>query len=476
MRPTSRAVRSGLILLTGVLGAGVITAPAQAAATGVVSAPNGIGTLRFTAAAKTKNKLVVTRSGSTVTFDDRVRLKAGKGCKAVKGDSTKVRCSHVDLNSMVEVYLYDGNDSFTNRTALRTRVYGGSGNDAIAGGSSTDELWGGSGNDRIWGNGGNDSLIGDSGNDVLSGGTGVDNLYGGATGRDVLYGGSGNDTLNGGSAADRLYGNGGDDWMDGGTGSDLIDGGSGTRDTVVYWERRKPIVADLDGKADDGEKGERDTITTTVEGLHGGLGDDILTGDGRANFLTGDSGADHLFGGGGDDELRGHGGTDLLDGGSGDDLLNPDIGESESGDDGPTVIDPIAADVVRGGPGVDTVVYTNRVRTPVTVDLDGEVGDDGRAGEGDTVGADVENIVGTIQADRLTGNDSVNQIWGGAGDDVIAGLGGADLLYGEDGDDDLSGQDTAGDQSDLLDGGSQYTATGDVCRVFPLDLAVNCER
>jgi hypothetical protein len=37
--------------------------------------------------------VVITRSGNTITIDDRVAISAGKGCKKVKGDKTKVICT-----------------------------------------------------------------------------------------------------------------------------------------------------------------------------------------------------------------------------------------------------------------------------------------------------------------------------------------------------------------------------------------------
>ncbi|MBW6438346.1 hypothetical protein KZ829_31940 [Actinoplanes hulinensis] len=470
-------LRAGVILFTTAVGAGLAAAPAQAAATGVVSLPAGTYEVRYTAAGKATNKVVVTRSGRTVTIDDRVRLKAGQGCKAVKGDATRVRCTFSGSSDYwtLLVNLGDRSDSLVNKTGLRMRAYGGTGNDSLQGGTLTDELFGGTGNDKIWGNGGRDHIEGNSGADRLSGGTGHDGISGG-TGNDTLWGGSGNDGLTGGSGTDALYGGSHDDDLDGGTGADLLRGDSGT-DYANYWNRREAIVADLDGaRGDDGVKGERDTIAGDVEGLVGGVGNDVLTGNGGHNTINGGSGADRITGGGGDDRLGGGGGRDVIDAGSGNDYVKPDFAETESGDDGPYVIDPIAADVVRGGSGADTVDYSDRQRNPVTVDLDGAPGDDGRSGEGDTVGADVENLLGTIYGDRLTGNASANDLRGGGGSDVLLGLDGADRLWGEAGDDDLSGEDPSGVQAaDQLDGGAQYSA-GDLCRAFPTDVLSGCER
>jgi subtilisin-like proprotein convertase family protein len=56
---------------------------------------------------------------------------------------------------------------------------------------------------------------------------------------------------------------------------------------------------------------------TTIETVHGGDGDDVLTGDRFANTLTGGRGNDVLRGGEGDDRLVGGAGNDTLDGGAG---------------------------------------------------------------------------------------------------------------------------------------------------------------
>jgi hypothetical protein len=122
-------------------------------------------------------------------------------------------------------------------------------------------------------------------------------------------------------------------------------------------------------------------------------------------------------------QLNGGDGNDTITGGAGND----------------TLIGGIGADVFHGGAGSDTVSYGGDGRTnAVQVDLDGAAGDDGGiedgpAGARDTVGADVENILGTNRPDVLTGNDGPNVITGnsfGSGGDVIKGLGGDDTLDG----------------------------------------------
>jgi Ca2+-binding RTX toxin-like protein len=82
----------------------------------------------------------------------------------------------------------------------------------------------------------------------------------------------------------------------------------------------------------------------------------------------------------------------------------------------------------------------------VTADLDGATGDDGEAGEGDSIGSDVEILTGGLGDDVLTGNAADNQLYaysgsdslnGGAGNDRLDGGSGPDLLAGG------AGSDTA---------------------------------
>ncbi len=435
-----------MVLLSGTAAAGALAAPAQAATIGRASVDFSSDGRRvvFVAGSGTTNKIVVTRSGNTITLDDRAAVKAGPGCTAVKGDKTKVRCTDPKSITRVRVELGSGNDEVVNRTSVALSAFGGGGNDELTGGSGRDKLYGGTGRDRLSGGGGVDALYGGDSDDVLTGNAGNDYLDGGK-GRDREYGGSGNDRFgqpDRGKAED----------------ADLVAGGAGF-DTVTYSGKRG-ITADSDrGTRDDGRKGEGDTLTG-VEGIHGGDGNDRIHGDNGPNLLVGGGGDDILLGYGGNDWLRDYGsGNDRLDGGAGDDRLEAGTG----------------ADVITGGAGSDTVDYLGH-RGPVTVDLDGAKGDDGVRGEKDTVGADVENIIGTEYGDTLTGNGSANRIEGAVGDDVIRGGAGNDVLLGGDGldrilgeagDDNLSGSyapgHTADGHVDVLDGGdgNDNAATSD---------------
>ncbi|MBO3739504.1 calcium-binding protein [Actinoplanes flavus] len=473
-----RLLGAGTAIVVTTAAVGALGAPVQAAASGVVSVVGGTQ-VKYVAGTGKANRVVVTRSGNTVTVDDRVAVKAGKGCRAVKGDKTRIRCGTSKKPTRVLVYVGGGNDSVTNRTDLPMSANGGAGADVLVGGPRADRLIGGPGVNRIYGGAGADRLDGGPDADRIYGEAGDDRLFG-DWGDDALSGGVGNDELVGHVGDDREYGGAGDDYfyqewdrdLDGfpqpHSDHDLISGGAG-RDKADYSNRVEPVTADSDGvKGDDGGKGERDTLIG-IDAIIGGSGNDRLYGTAGADELQGGLGDDTILGYGGDDELIGGSGRNRLDGSAGNDRLTADTG----------------ADVLLGGPGEDLVDYFERTK-PVTVDLDGATGDDGQAGERDSVGRDVENLRGGHGGDRLTGNAAANKIdgqWGddvirvGAGDDAVEGGMGRDQLFGEAGDDYLDVG--SGDGSDYVDGGADGSAVGDNCVLFAddsgVDTGINCE-
>jgi hypothetical protein len=241
----------------------------------------------------------------------------------------------------------------------------------------------------------------------IRGGDGADILYGGPA-TDFLSGdycrcgstSGGDDQLLGRGDRDFLVGEVGNDRLDGGPGRDEFHGGSGI-DTADYSSRTARVDVNLVVAYQDGEAGEDDNVRDDVENIRGGSGDDVLTGNSEPNRLEGNWGTDRLDGGGG---------NDLLDGGDGGDTGDVYL------DDGDTLI---------GGNGpLDYALYDTR-NTAVTVTLDG-VANDGRYGEGDNVGVDVEGVVGGNGNDTLIGNGRVtNFLYGGPGE--------ADRLDGGDG-------------------------------------------
>jgi hypothetical protein len=80
--------------------------PAQAASAGAAKVV-GSSTVQFNALMGKSNSLTITISGRTVTLNDKVAIKAGKGCKAVKGDKTKARCTTSQNPNWFRVYTGD---------------------------------------------------------------------------------------------------------------------------------------------------------------------------------------------------------------------------------------------------------------------------------------------------------------------------------------------------------------------------------
>jgi hypothetical protein len=212
----------------------------------------------------------------------------------------------------------------------------------------------------------------------------------------------------------------------------------------------------------------------TVSWSTGG-GDDNVTGGSAADVIHGGEGADRLIGGPGNDEVFGDGGPDrpgggagddLVDGGEGDDLLERTGTPSITNDKGE------GADRYVGGPGTDQLVLDAHA-AGMAISIDGQA-NDGAAGEGDNVGADIESILGSPVGDVFQGGPAADNFNGGGGNDEIHGNAGDDLLNGGSGDDKLFGEAGAdkvegSNGSDTVDGGpGQDGIFGDTaaCSVF----------
>jgi Ca2+-binding RTX toxin-like protein len=134
-------------------------------------------------------------------------------------------------------------------------------------------------------------------------------------------------------------------------------------------------------------------------------------------YVQGGSGDDVVIGGPQSDRLYGDAGNDRIEGGAGDDTLLAAAIDSRGPD----------ADSITGGEGTDTVEYNNR-GAPLHISIGDGAADDGAAGEGDDVGADIENVTGGAGADRIIGSDAANVLDGGDGNNEIDGRGGDDRI------------------------------------------------
>lgn len=286
-------------------------------------------------------------------------------------------------------------------------IEGGLGNDTLTGNDAANHLNGSDGDDVVSGGGGNDLLEGWHGNDTLTGGDGNDNLNG-QDGNDILSGGAGNDTISG---------LGGDDIIEGGSGRDILDGGDTDEvngDTVSFAHSAAGVFVDLGflsnlGQSDspNGIGGDADVSETVVdfENVIGSAFDDALFGtNGTANTLD-----NRIDGGAGNDFIAGGTGADRLIGGAGSDTL----------------------DYHKDFTGVTVNLSQQATLNATTGALTGGI--DG-SGNGSDAEADkfngFENIVGGVNADKLTGDANANIIIGSLGNDVIDGGAGNDILGG----------------------------------------------
>ena len=215
--------------------------------------------------------------------------------------------------------------------------------------------------------------------------------------------------------------------------NDDIDGAMGKLDSSfqfvpdvdgVYYISAGAYTANL-GQMNQG------AYTVTVTEMPAGLPDPI-EGTEMDDKLRGTEAGEKITGGAGDDSLFGLGGDDVLNGGSGNDLLVGGMGGDE----------------LNGGDGDEDTISYNTSLAGVTINLlDGTA----RGGDanGDTLGEDIENVVGSGHDDVLTGNRGMNTLRGLGGADMLDGGEGEDMLDGGEGDDVLDG----GDEEDTLEGG-----------------------
>ena len=152
--------------------------------------------------------------------------------------------------------------------AVKTRVFGGLGNDLLRSGNA------------------GDSLVGDAGNDTLLGNAGADVLVGG-DGHDILVGGGGNDLLNGGKNDDLIIGGRGADSLDGDSNDDVIIAGYTSYDQDLA--KLAGILAAWRGRTDYAAG------VTAIK--NAGLVADVTVFDDDArDVMTGDAGKDVFFG------------------------------------------------------------------------------------------------------------------------------------------------------------------------------------
>ena len=386
-------------------------------------------------------------------------------------------------------------------------LLGGSAPDTLTGAAGNERFDGRGGADTVDGNGGVDvmtyetrtagvvaTLGGTAGTnedtisdvETLIGGLGGDDFTG-DTGPNLLDGG-------GGIGADTLRGGDGDDVLLGRFGPDVHQGGPGV-DEATYRDRFDRVTATVGGAGasgnfDDGALGSRDTINADVERVVGSSDDDTLNGNNAANQLSGGGGADTLTGLGGADTLTGGPGPDVINGGAAVDVVTyaertravavtlgaasgsggredgpvgfrdtvaTDVENIVGGSGADSLVGSGAANVFDGGPGADSVAglggadtmsYAARTNVQAVNVTVGSTNGSGGFLDGnsirDTIGTDVETVLGGAGNDILNGADGRQTLRGGLGDDTIDGRRGNDLLQGQEGRDTVTYASSSG--------------------------------
>jgi Ca2+-binding RTX toxin-like protein len=446
-------------------------------------------------------------SGAAVTLQNNSLLVEWQETIMVMMMPVVVNVAELDLFNSIETVTLTGtpnSDSFdvSGWTTSGLTVHGGAGIDIIqviqgaAGGSVTLT------DSSITFTGGPGSIaISTMEQAILTGGDSDDVLdasgFSGAVG---LLGGAGNDTLRGGR-------NGG--ILDGGIGDDLfvfqsaamldtffVIGGDG-EDTLDFSSFAAGVTVNLStvGATQVVAAGDLQIrlVNEDVEGVMGGSGADVLTGNSLANRFTGGPGADTingnsgtdrivevrdvalmtltnasltiggevdtltsieraeltggagnntidasaftnpttLTGGDGLDILRGGTSTDVLIGGAGNDILEGGNGGDRYLFDVDLVLgDDTVTELVGGGADILDFSMTETVSLTVNLSLTTLQPVHATNLRLTLTNADtVDHIIGGAQADTLTGNGLDNFFLGGAGSDVINGLGGTDVVF-----------------------------------------------
>jgi len=223
--------------------------------------------------------------------------------------------------------MVDGFGNATNNTITGNSsdnvLFGDAGHDTLIGGAGNDTLDGGTGADRMTGGAGNDIYVIDNLGDVVTeiANQGSDTIQTTltsyslarlATVENLAYIGGGNATLTGNALINALTGSSGNDTLNGGTGTDLMIGGAGN-DTYIVDNVGDVITENEAGGNDSVQSSVSYILSDHIESLTL-MGRAAINGTGNAldNVIRGNGAANWLFGGVGEDTIYGEAGNDWL--------------------------------------------------------------------------------------------------------------------------------------------------------------------
>ena len=386
-------------------------------------------------------------------------------------------------------------------------LYGDAGDDHIFGGRGDDELHGGAGNDMLFGGKGADIFMGGAGNDKIFADNDDTEINGWLKDQAMteaeadpgnsdtvsyerlgprmsvtatlsagnimnvenIIGSQGRDTLTGDAGANVIEGHDGGDTLNGGGDGTATDGsGAAMADTLSYEHSDRGVSVTLRRTAVTSEFGADTRPLTsgghasgdqfpdtgngnTFQHIIGSDHDDDLTGDFNDNMLWGGPDDDRLIGGRGDDTLEGGPGSDELDGG----------GPGGEGTAAQNVTSDARLNAVLGADNNDTLSYKSSTEA-VNINL-GALSFTGGDADGDEIEtfdwyhddendtdpielSTFENVTGSANDDRLTGDVRKNILKGLAGRDHLRGGAEEDTL--------MSGGGGTEDNPEIVDGGN----------------------
>jgi hypothetical protein len=271
--------------------------------------------LVYSAAPGERNGVTVVQEGNLVTLRDTAGMEPATACEALDAFSARCTFTLPSFQRSASFRLRDEADELDARKL------------AIAGG-------------------------------LIGGGPGDDRLVGPDAGGARFVGGPGDDEMTGGPLPDRFESTrrDGSDTMAGGGPPPLLDADYFPGHDEVWYTRSRPVRVLLDGRPNDGARGEHDNLLS-VEGVSTGAGDDVVIGTTGGEYMFGGAGRDLLRGGGGPDRLVGGdrelrrsdiplGSADRLEGGAG-----PDVLDGQGGGD--LLIGGSGRDILDGGRGHD---------------------------------------------------------------------------------------------------------------------------
>lgn len=373
----------------------------------------------------TWSSTVLDAAWNAISDDDKKNMTLEELALRVLQENEKLKANVLDRNSIhithTEIGLDGGNDT----------LIGGDDDDEIHGGGGDDRIDGGAGNDLIYGEKGHDRIMGGSGNDTIHGGEGMDIVFG-----DRIAEGSKNVAkpfdVNISSVETSVAA----------FSQEFIDAQfkkNNERDTEIKENEFKIKLVDESGKSltpyvnelkekyqkdsegiSDSNLVNNDLIQQSFDSLN--TGDDIIYGDDGNDLLFGDDGrdtavggADKIFGGIGNDIIDGDGGADTISGGIDNDLIYGGAGD----------------DIIDGGAGNDMLYGDNGVTDylPSSIadgnELTAQPGVDDKIVFGDNYGLHGE-IYANAKSQTAGGNDKITT---GPGMDFVDGQRGNDKVF-----------------------------------------------